>query len=278
MTFAELQQEFLDILIPLHGEAEAKAILRILMEDAFGVFSLNSGREVDSEAWSKAGEFKKRLQNREPIQYVLGEADFYGLKFFVNPSVLIPRQETEELVDWILKTHSNENSLKVLDVGTGSGCIPLSLKKHKPNWQISAMDYSKSALELAKTNGKKYDLEVNWIEDNILEPASYQQKWDLIVSNPPYIPRKERALMPPEVLNHEPDLALFVDHPDPLLFYKAIAVFAKSHLAKNGWLYFECNEFNSLELESFFVKMGYLNVELKEDFFGKHRMLRLNIN
>ena len=211
----------------------------------------------------------------EPIQYILGEADFYGLKFKVNPSVLIPRAETEELVHLILSNHKNGTELKVLDIGTGSGCIPISLKKNRAKWLVSACDVSSGALAVANANAVKNGVEVDFFLRDILdERLSFEaQYFDIIVSNPPYIPFEERALMPKNVLENEPHLALFVENDTPLIFYKRIADVANASLKVGGQLYFECNEFNAQKVAQVLQDKAFTAVEIHQDMQGKDRMI-----
>lgn len=263
---------------PIHGEGEAASILRIIWEDVFEVFSVESRRPVTPGEQTAARATLLRLLQREPVQYILGEADFFGLKFSVNPSVLIPRQETEELVAWILEEQAENAQLRVLDIGTGSGCIPITLKHQRPHWQLSAIDISSEALAVAAGNAARYALDVEWIEADIRTAAFPNRKWDLIVSNPPYIPPSEADRMPPEVLNYEPALALFVEEEEPLYFYKKIATFAGTHLSTGGLLFFECNEYNSKDLQQYFTDQGFASLELRQDLAGKERMMRIKFN
>ncbi|MCB0642367.1 MAG: peptide chain release factor N(5)-glutamine methyltransferase [Phaeodactylibacter sp.] len=278
MTFAQLHAEFMEALTPLHGTGEAGSILRIIWEDVFQVFAPQSRRTVEAAEATKARAILERLLRREPVQYILGEADFYGLKFYVNPAVLIPRQETEELVAWMLESFPAASPLSVLDIGTGSGCIPVTLKEQRPNWALSAIDVSLEALAMAARNAERYNLDVEWLQADIRSATFSGRQWDVIVSNPPYIPPSESDRMPPEVLNYEPALALFVDEEDPQLFYKKIATFAESHLKKGGFLFFECNEYNSKDLQHYFQTQGYAAVALQKDLAGKDRMMRIKIN
>ncbi len=216
-----------------------------------------------------------RLKNFEPIQYILGETEFYGLDFQVNASVLIPRPETEELVEWIQKENDVKKNLDILDVGTGSGCIAISLKSLFPNAKVEAYDISETALEVAKANAKKNGLLVNFNQVDILNQAIWpQNKWDIIVSNPPYIPEKEKLQILPNVLDHEPHLALFVPNESPLLFYQAIALFAKKNLKSNGKLYFEIHKDAGESGMELLSNLGFTNIELRKDISGNDRMIR----
>ena len=227
----------------------------------------------------------KDLKNQKPIQYILGEADFYRLKFKVNEHVLIPRPETEELVDLIIKEYQiagNQNQeVKILDIGTGSGCIAITLKKNIPSAKVSAMDISKEAIEVAKQNAEQNGVEVEFVLDSILNPTSNIQhpksNFDVIVSNPPYIAISEKDTMHKNVLDYEPHLALFVNDSDPLLFYKAICDFALKHLNEKGKIYFEINQSLASETEHMLKNKGFKDVELIKDLNNNYRILRGSI-
>jgi len=217
------------------------------------------------------------LKIGRPIQYILGEAYFYGLTFKVNEHVLIPRPETEELVDWIInESKSNKFQTpnpKLLDIGTGSGCIPVTLKRYLPNIEVTTLDVSSDAIAVAKENARLIHTEINFIEANIL---TYQTdvEFNIIVSNPPYIRFLEKKDMHKNVLAHEPHLALFVSDEDPLIFYKAIADFALKKLNKNGLLFFEINEYLGLETIEMLKTKGFTDIELRKDMQGKDRMVK----
>lgn len=218
--------------------------------------------------------FIKKLKEYEPIQYVLGETSFYGLDFFVNNSVLIPRPETEELVDWICRENSRRSSLRVLDIGTGSGCIAISLKHEFPNSEVEAFDISEKALETAAANASRNRVEVKFSEVDILQSPAFPKQWDIIVSNPPYVTENEKDTILPNVLDHEPHLALFVPDNDPLLFYRNIAEFALRHLKPGGKLYFEINRSEGKACMDLLTGMRFGQVELRKDISGNDRMLR----
>lgn len=241
-------------------------------------------------------EILEGLKQQKPIQYLLGETEFYGLQFKVNDNVLIPRPETEELVDWILKSYesrviSSEPSnlkssivnrqLKILDIGTGSGCIAISLAKHLPEAQVFAVDVSESALEIAKENADSNGVEVKFIKADILESSLWEDvalrqkgSFDIIVSNPPYVRELEKQEIKPNVLDNEPHLALFVENDNPLIFYKAITDFAVDKLKSNGSLYFEINQYLGQETKQLLVDAEFKAVELREDLNGNDRMLK----
>ncbi len=214
-----------------------------------------------------------RLKNHEPIQYILERAYFFGLEFLVTPAVLIPRPETEELVAWILEYFSKTDAPKILDLGTGSGCISIALAKNLPNAKVFALDISTEALEIARFNAKKNNVEINFINSNMIQWESSQQ-FDIIVSNPPYVLEKEQKQMKGNVLKHEPHLALFVDNASPLVFYKALCEIAQKNLSQNGLCFAELNEAFGTETKALFDKISFQNVILKIDTFGKIRMLK----
>lgn len=215
------------------------------------------------------------LNNHQPIQHLLGYETFYGLTFKVNPNVLIPRPETEELVKWILDDHLPAQSpLSVLDLGTGSGCIAIALKHERPQWSISAIDKSIEALNTAQANAEANHLEVDFSLNDLLNFSPSPESFDIIVSNPPYIRESEKEQMHKNVLDFEPPMALFVSDHDPLLFYRKIAQLAQTQLKPNGQLYFEINEALGHETVLMLQGVGYQDIELKEDLFGKHRMIK----
>lgn len=258
---------------------EAEQIARILLCH-FG--NLTTAQLLSSTFLQLSPEAKSGLQNairrlllQEPLQYVLGEGQFYGLTFYTNPAALIPRPETEELVDVILKDHPNDGG-SVLDIGTGSGCIAISLAHARRFDRVTGWDVSAEALLLARKNDLKHKTNVEFKEIDILTcPVDiYRSKFDIIVSNPPYVRRSERHNMCANVLDFEPHLALFVDDNDPLLFYRAIAAFAREALTIGGTLYFEINSQLGEETRQAVVQEGFAFVDLMKDIHGKDRMIR----
>lgn len=218
----------------------------------------------------------KDLATKKPIQYILNEAWFYGEKYFVNENVLIPRPETEELVELICN-ENKQNSLTLLDIGTGSGCIPISIKKKKSDCNVHALDVSKAALEVARRNANDLRAPVTFYEIDILKTPSIEHfKFDIIVSNPPYIAKNEAHTMNETVLQFEPHLALFVENNDPLLFYKVIADFALTNLNSLGKLYFEINQRLGKEVIELLENKGFSNVTLHKDLSGNDRMISSN--
>ena len=265
----------------LYPETEIRNFIYLLIEKITGFSKtdivLNKNTLFSVEQSQILENFILRLQNFEPIQYILGETEFYGLPFNVNESVLIPRPETEELVDWI-KTEHTENELKsILDIGTGSGCIAITLKHIYSNAHVTAYDISEKALETAKSNAKRNQATIQFSNVDILNPIFTNEKWDLIVSNPPYVPEMEKSEIQPNVLNHEPHLALFVPDNDPLLFYRQIAVFAQHHLNKNGQLYFETHRDTAKNCLKMLINMGFENAVLRKDISGNDRMIKATL-
>ncbi|MGF7042417.1 release factor glutamine methyltransferase [Mucilaginibacter lappiensis] len=240
-------------------------------------------RELSNEQTQKLKNTLTQLQTGEPIQYILGITDFYGLPFKVNPSVLIPRPETEELVEWILSVAGTRLPVagsqftgNILDIGTGSGCIAISLKKNLPQAQVSAIDISERALQTAKENAELNEVEVNFIHADILNINSEIKlpKSEIIISNPPYVTLDDKKQMHTNVTNFEPHTALFVPEHDPLIFYKAIADFALLNLTPNGLLFFEINELYGQETVKLLKDKGFVNAELRKDMSGRDRMIK----
>ena len=276
MSYQQLWQQ----LARTYDTGEAKAIARMLYEVRYGLSlsDLLMGRDADVPQ-QELQQLTERLEQHEPIQYVLGQADFCGRTFRVSPAVLIPRPETEELCQWVTTkvrdSACNDAALSILDVGTGSGCIAITLAAELPEAKVTAWDISEDALlvacENALLNGVTVDFE---LQDVLLATAAAQQTKDIIISNPPYICNKERATMEANVLEHEPHQALFVPDDDPLLFYRAIAKLGQQMLSYGGWLYFEVNPLFAAQLARLLSAMSYYDIEIKEDQFGKQRMIR----
>ncbi|MBL7816471.1 MAG: peptide chain release factor N(5)-glutamine methyltransferase [Saprospiraceae bacterium] len=275
MTVKEVKNDLITTLTPQYGEGEARAMCRYVFDDYFGTQS-------DSETFlpfllEDLDKIKQRLLQSEPVQYVVGFAWFYGFKFKVNNNVLIPRPETEELVEWIL-THKKAQT-SVLDIGTGSGCIPVTLKVKKPQWTIAAVDVSEGALITASRNAYRLNADVDFKRLDILNEKEWTQlgTFDIIVSNPPYIPQFEKTLMAKNVLDFEPAVALFVEDENALIFYEQIADFALTHLNTEGALFFECNEFNAYEVATLLKTKGFTDIELRKDMSGKDRMIKAKL-
>lgn len=266
-----MRQEFVQALSSRYDAGEAGAMFRILQEE-FGT----GGGAADLQ--NELNSILPQLLTGRPFQYVLGKAWFYGLTLSVNESVLIPRPETEELVDRIvqsLKVEDRQNPT-IIDIGTGSGCIALALKKALPQAKVYALDVSGKALSVARQNAKALNLEINFVQADILEwelVTDPELRFDVVVSNPPYITPGEKEKMELHVLDFEPDLALFVPEESPLLFYQYIADFARHHLWPGGKLYFEINKVYGLEIKELLKKMGYKEVKIVQDMQGADRMI-----
>ena len=216
-----------------------------------------------------------RLKKQQPIQYIVGHTEFYGLTFKVNKHTLIPRPETEQLVDWIISNHKHQGSgLEILDIGTGSGCIAVALAKNFSKASISGLDISEKALEVAQENAIKNQVLVSFCQKDILETTALEKKYDVVVSNPPYVRQLEKKAMSANVLDNEPGGALFVPNEDPLLFYRKIAQLALVSLQEKGWLYFEINEYLSNEMDALLNEIGFVNIEIKKDFRAVPRMIK----
>jgi release factor glutamine methyltransferase len=221
----------------------------------------------------------EQLKQELPIQYILGKTNFYGLEFLVNPNVLIPRPETEELVDWIIKTNSNGNlsTINILDIGTGSGCIAISLAKNISEAHVFALDISEKALATAIENAKENQVAVTFIQKNILTTTDLEMEFDIIVSNPPYVRNLEKTEIKNNVLANEPHLALFVEDNDALLFYRKIAELAIKNLSPEGKLFFEINQYLGKETVELLSDLGFQNIELRQDIYGNDRMIACNL-
>lgn len=260
-----------------YPETEIQGFIRIIFDAILGLsytdIILQKDKKVDSEKFEAIREIVIRLKKNEPIQYILGETEFYDLKLKVNPTVLIPRPETEELVQWIIKSKLKPDS-RIIDIGTGSGCIALALKSELPTTNVTGVDVSEAALQVAKSNAVQNNLEIDFIQADILNWGSYKwQKYDAIVSNPPYVRECEKELMAKNVLVFEPDGALYVKDNNPLIFYKTIAEFALENLTENGCLFFEINEYLGVEMHTLVKRLGFNSIELRKDLNGRNRML-----
>ena len=268
----ETFRPYLHQLIPVFGEREAASVLRILLEDAIPIAI--TADHLSPEICTRLDSYISRLLQGEPVQYITEKTKFFGNWFKVNPAVLIPRQETEELVDLVLQHYPPATTLSLLDIGTGSGCIPIAIKKKRPIWQVFACDISEDALDLAAENATSNQVDINFFEQDILQENALESvpMFDIIVSNPPYIPENERKLMPVQVLEHEPALALFVSNEDPLVFYRQISRVAIQKLNPGGKLFFECNEFNARQVLLEMGKTGLKDVEIIQDLHKKDRM------
>ncbi|MCP4883280.1 MAG: peptide chain release factor N(5)-glutamine methyltransferase [Flavobacteriales bacterium] len=216
----------------------------------------------------------EQLKRDFPIQYIIGNTEFMDLTFEVNENVLIPRPETEELIYWILESSSKEAKNSILDIGTGSGCIPIALVKNLPNSIIETMDVSEKALTVAKRNALAQKVNIKFIHHDILQLNDLDHDYDIIVSNPPYVRESEKNEMHDNVLKYEPDVALYVSDHDPLIFYKHIAKLAIKRLKKQGYLYFEINQYLGEQLYQILNNLGFEKIEIKKDLYGADRMIR----
>lgn len=257
-----------------YSKEETTSIAYIVIQEILGFNKihviLNSDNIISLNHENKINLIINNLKLDKPIQYILGKANFFNLSFFVNKYVLIPRPETEELINWILENKFN----KVLEIGTGSGCISISLAKNS-SANISAIDISSNAIKIARKNADNYKLDINFLCEDVFTFKT-DEKYDLIVSNPPYVLESEKKKMHNNVLNFEPHNALFVKDTDPLLFYNFISVFASQHLNSNGFLFFEINEMFDNEIILILKRNNFVNIELKKDLNGKDRMIKAN--
>ena len=280
MLLKSYKTTFLQELSTLYDAMEIESFFYIVLECFHNKkridLALNPEMEIDAVQLLRWESVLVDLKKQKPIQYILGKTEFYGLKILVNENTLIPRPETEELVEWILqnpKLQSKDNSLNIVDIGTGSGCIAISLAKNLINAEVSAIDVSEKALTMAKKNAELNKVNVNFIHKNILETTDLGIQYDIIVSNPPYVRNLEKEEIKTNVLEFEPHLALFVEDNDALLFYRKIAQLALIHLSSNGCLYFEINQYLGNETVELLENLGFNNIELKKDIYGNDRMI-----
>ena len=255
---------------------EREGLLRIILEETLGVSAITAMMHNDQEIpHEKTLELKavcEQLARNIPIQYIYQKASFFGLDLYVDERVLIPRQETEELVDWILTTYARQENLRILDIGTGSGAIAIALKKHLPRAKVTAMDISGEALQVARTNAKRNKAVIELIQQDILQVGDLAAYFDIIVSNPPYVREQEKREIHLNVLEHEPALALFVPDDNPLLFYDKIATIATHNLAPQGRLFFEINQYLGDLMCQMLQQKGFYT-ELRKDLNGNDRMI-----
>ena len=270
--------EIRDALKGHYPDLEALALAKMLLVEVFGFSTLElyggKDKEFSEKHRSVFTEMIRRLQNNEPIQYIIGIESFFGLTFEVNPNVLIPRPETQELVSWIIEDYQSDESIRILDIGTGSGCIPISLAKQLSKAEVESWDISEGALEVASRNCERNEVKVLLRQKDVLKAAPEGDLYDVIVSNPPYITNKEKTDMEANVLDWEPSLALFVPDEDPLLFYRKIAQLGCDMLKEGGSLYFEINRAYGEETILMLKELGYAQIELKKDSWGNDRMIK----
>ncbi|WP_320814435.1 peptide chain release factor N(5)-glutamine methyltransferase [Flavobacterium sp.] len=284
MLIKEINNNFHEQLDALFGKDEVQSFFFILMEYLHNLkridLALNPNFEISEEEVQKWEAIISELKTEKPIQYIIGETWFYDSKFYVNEHTLIPRPETEELVDWIvsnLQISKFPNQQKILDIGTGTGCIPISIKKNIPEAEVFAIDVSEEALKVAKRNTIENKVEVHFILQNILELEKLEPKFDVIVSNPPYVRNLEKQEIKKNVLDYEPHLALFVEDNDALLFYRKIAQLAKESLVEDGQLFFEINQYLGKQTVELLEQLGFKNIELRKDIYGNDRMVKCSL-
>lgn len=281
MNIKEYRTQFIQELTLIYDAGEAESFFYLILEEKKQLKRIDLALHPDlvfSEeeigVWNAVLE---QLKQEIPIQYLLGKTSFYGLDFEVNAAVLIPRPETEELVEWILESQKSKvesQKVKILDIGTGSGCIAISLAKNLPDATVFALDVSEEALATAKKNAENNSVNVTFIHQNILETEDLLQQFDIIVSNPPYVRNLEKEEIKKNVLENEPHLALFVADNDALVFYKKIAQLAQKNLLSNGQLYFEINQYLGKEMVDLLEKMNFKTIDLRKDIYGNDRMTK----
>lgn len=282
MTIQAAFTQIITSLAPIHDQREAGNIAHIVMEHVTGLSKMDrivyKEKELTDQQSAQLAAALRALLEHQPVQYVTGCSWFYGMELQVNANVLIPRPETEELVEWIVQDVRDSKLLnrRILDIGTGSGAIPLALKKELPAATVWALDVSPGALDTARANAQLQKLDVHFEQVDILDITAARSlpMFDIIVSNPPYICQRERTDMQEQVVAYEPSIALFVPDEDALLFYRQIGLLAKEKLNPGGALYFEINEAFGKETAELLRKQGYINVEVRKDLFGKDRMVK----
>lgn len=286
MVLKELQHIFHIELDAIYGKHEVDSFFYLCTEHYLNVpriqLTLEPGLAITKPETDTFFKVLEDLKQQKPIQYILGETEFFGLPFKVNKNVLIPRPETEELVDLIIRSVTSlvvDKPVKILDIGTGSGCIAIALAKNLPNAKVYALDVSKEALKVAKQNAEINKVDINFIEASILDDTCHlafeaESNFDIIVSNPPYVRNLEKEEIKPNVLDNEPHLALFVEDGNPLLFYKAITNFAIKKLKDKGSLYFEINQYLGEETQQLLIDANFEAIELLKDLNGNDRMLK----
>lgn len=285
MRIKQYRTQFIKELSPFYDAYEAESFFYLILEDKHKLRQIDLAlnheltfSESDFAVWDL---LLAQLKKEVPIQYLLGKTNFYGLDFEVNENVLIPRPETEELVEWIVNENSKVDkakTIKILDIGTGSGCIAISLAKNIPNAQVYAMDVSKKAIETAKRNAVNNKTDITFILQDVLNAEELKCNFDIIVSNPPYVRNLEKEEIKKNVLDYEPHLALFVEDNDALVFYRKIAALAKKALLEKGKLYFEINQYLGKEMTDLLESMDFKSVELRKDIYDNDRMISGKFN
>ena len=281
MKIKEYRIQFIQELSPFYDIGEVESFFYLILEAQRQLkridLALNPDLTFSVEEIQIWNLILEQLQQEVPIQYLLGKTNFYGLNFEVNSAVLIPRPETEELVEWIIesqKPKAKSQKLKILDIGTGSGCIAIALAKNIPNTEVFAIDVSAQALVTAQKNANSNEVNITFLEKNILKTEDLEQQFDIIVSNPPYVRELEKKEIKKNVLDNEPHLALFVEDNDALLFYRKIAELAQKNLRNDGKLFFEINQYLGKEMVDLLEKMNFINIELRKDIYGNDRMIK----
>ena len=281
MKIKEYRSSFIQQLTPIFDEGEAESFFYLILEEKHQLKRIDLALQPDlvlsENEINNWNIILEQLKKEIPVQYLLGKTSFYGLDFEVNANVLIPRQETEELVQWIIESSNvkaKSQELKIVDIGTGSGCIAISIAKNIAHSKVFAIDVSENALATAQKNAEINNVVVTFLNKNILETTDLEQQFDIIVSNPPYVRNLEKQEIKKNVLDNEPHLALFVDDNDALIFYKKIAQLALLNLSENGALYFEINQYLGKEMIELLEEMNFKNVELRKDIYGNDRMIK----
>ena len=282
MKIKNYKSNFISEITPFFDEMESESFFYIILEHLHNLkridLALQPDLEISEKELNNWEAIVAELKTQKPIQYILGETFFYDLKFEVNENTLIPRPETEELVALILNSNTGtQKKLKILDIGTGSGCIAISLAKNIPNAQVFALDVSEKAIKMAQKNAKLNEVTITFLHQSILETDNLNQQFDIIVSNPPYIRNLEKIEINKNVLDYEPHLALFVENDDALLFYRKIAQLAKKNLNQNGQLFFEINQYLGKETLKLIEDLGFKNIQLHQDIYGNDRMIFCNL-
>jgi release factor glutamine methyltransferase len=278
MKLSEAYQDFVKNISIIYPQREAENIAHLVTEKITRVIHgsiRNTDLSLNDDEIGQIQSVEKKLLNNEPVQYILNEAWFYDAPFYVDHNVLIPRPETEELVDWMIRENKHKESFSILEIGAGSGCIPITLKRKLPQAKVMSCDISQGALEVAKRNAAQLQAEVEFLQLDILNPKNWMQlpMVDIIVSNPPYITNDEKTTIAKNVIDNEPGVALFVPDDNPLVFYEVIAVLGKTHLKPHGCIYVEINEGLGNQVKSLFNKNQY-NAELRKDMQEKDRMVK----
>lgn len=277
MNYSQIKKIFHQQLKEIYIENEIDSLFFIALEYVTSIskieYILQKEEEISEEKLIELKFILEELTKNKPIQYITKNAYFYGLNFYVNDKVLIPRQETNELVDWVLMSVTHSKPIKILDIGTGSGCIAITLKKNLPLSEVFAIDISNEAIQVAQKNANNNEVEINFLQKNILEINDLKSNFDIIISNPPYVLELEKLEMAPNVLDNEPHLALFVPDNNPLLFYEKITEIALKNLTEDGMLFFEINQYLSAETKKMIENKGFKNVTLRKDLQENYRMV-----